>query len=121
MLIREEIRRKRQSSQEQWSYEIGKKRQDKMISSLQELKKGGIIHDFLQTGDLSFQDIVEGIDFFIVHIGSTRYKICPLSVTGKRWLEEHKRRHPEIPVIDIAENDTAASVKSKIMEAINHK
>ncbi len=121
LLIREEIRRKRQSSQEQWSYEIGKKRQDKMISSLQELKKGGIIHDFLQTGDLSFQDIVEGIDFFIVHIGSTRYKICPLSVTGKRWLEEHKRRHPEIPVIDIAENDTAASVKSKIMEAINHK
>jgi len=94
-----------------------------MKSFLQELKEeeGRIIHDFLPTDDLSFQDIVEGIDFFIVYIDSTRYRICPLSVTGRRWLEEHKLRHPEIPVIDIEENDTAASVKSKIMEAINHR
>ena len=122
LLIREEIRKKRQSPQEQRSYEIGKKRQEKMASFLQELKdeEGGIIRGFLQTGDLSFQNVVEGIDFFIVYIDSTRYRFFPLSVTGERWLEKHKRKHPEIPVIDIIENDTAASIKNKIMEVIDH-
>ncbi|MBU2219856.1 hypothetical protein KJ784_00955 [Patescibacteria group bacterium] len=118
--LREEIRKKRQSPQEQPSYEVGKRRQEKIILLLQELKEEGIIRDFLQTSDLSFQDIVKGIDFFIVYVDSTRYRICSLSVTGGRWLEEHKCRHPEIPVIGITENDTAVSVKSKIMEAINH-
>ena len=122
LLIREEIRKKRQSPQEQRSYEIGKKRQEKMASFLQELKdeEGGIIRGFLQTGDLSFQNVVEGIDFFIVYIDSTRYRFFPLSVTGERWLEKHKRKHPEISVIDIIENDTAASIKNKIMEVIDH-
>jgi len=122
LLIREEIRRKRQSPQEQQSYEIGRKRQEKMKSFLQELKdeEGGIIRGFLQTGDLSFQDVAEGTDFFIVHIDST-YKFYPLSVTGERWVEEHKLKHPEIPVISITESDTTASVKNKIMEAINLK
>ncbi len=120
LLICEEIRRERQSPQKQWSYEIGKRRQEKIKSLLQELKEGGIIRDFLQTGDLSFQDVVKGIDFIIIYIDGT-YKICPLSVTGKRWLEEHKHRHPEIPVIDIAENDTAASVKRKILKVIRKK
>ena len=122
LLIREEIRKKRQSPQEQRSYEIGKKRQEKMASFLQELKdeEGGIIRGFLQTGDLSFQNVVEGIDFFIVYIDSTRYRFFPLSVTGERWLKKHKRKHPEIPVIDIIENDTAASIKNKIMEVIDH-
>ena len=93
-----------------------------MSSLLQELKdeEGGIIRGFLQTGDLSFQNVVEGIDFFIVYIDSTRYRFFPLSVTGERWLEKHKRKHPEIPVIDIIENDTAASIKNKIMEVIDH-
>ncbi len=122
LALREEIRKKRQSPQEQWSYEVGKKRQEKMISFLQELKdeEGRIINDFFPAGDLSFQNIVEGIVFFIVIVDGT-HKFCPLSVTGERWVEKHKRKHPEIPVISITESDTAASVKSKIMEAINHR
>ncbi len=118
LALREEIRKKRQSSQEQWSYEIGKWREEKMTSLLQELKKGKFIHDFLKTDDLSFQDIVEGIDFFIVYVDNA-YKFYPLSVTGKKWIKEHKRRHPEIPVIDVAESDTAVSMRGKIMKAIN--
>ncbi len=120
LVICEEIKKQRKSPGELRSYEIGRQREGKTGTILQEMKDKGIIHDFLQTSDLSFQNVVEGIDFFVVYI-DTIYRICPLSVTGERWLEEHKRRHPEIPVIDIAENDTAASVKSKIMEAINIK
>ena len=119
--LREEIRERRRFSQEQWSYEIGRKRQEKTSLLLQELKEEGSIHDFLPTGDLSFQDIMEGIDFFIVYIDSTRYKICPLSVTGERWIGGHQDRHPEIPVIAINLSDTSAFVKNKIIEVINNR
>ncbi len=118
--IREEIRKKRESPQGQQSWEVGKERQERMKFFLKELKKEkrGIICDFLQTDDLSFQDIAEGIDFFIVVVDGT-HKFYPLSVTGEGWVEEHKHVHPEIPVIGITESDTAASIKNKIMEAIS--
>jgi len=121
LALREEIRKKRQSSQEQRFYEIGRKRQDKISFFLQELKEGGIIRDFLQTDDLSFQDIVEGIDFFIVYIDGAKYKTCPLSVTGERWVEKHRNQHPEIPVVTVNFFDTSVSIKSKIMEVIKIK
>ncbi len=121
LTIREEIERRRKSPEGLWRYKIGRRREQRAAGVLQKMKNEGLIRDFLPTGDLSFQDVVKGIDFFIVCIDNTRYRICPLSVTGERWLEEHKRRHPEIPVIDIAENDTAASVKRKIMEVISPK
>ena len=122
MLLREEIKKRRESPEGQQSWEVGKRRQEKMKSFLQELKKeeGRIINDFLQAGDLSYQDIAEGIDFFVVVVDGA-YKFCPLSITGEGWVEEHKLKHPEIPVISITERDTTASVKSKIMEAINLK
>jgi len=117
--IREEIRKSSQSSQGQWSYEVGRRREEKIKFSLQELKKEGIIRDFLQTEKLSFPDIARGIDFFIIYVGSARYKVYPISVTGERWAEEDRERHPEIPVITINLSDTSDSIKSKIMEVIN--
>ncbi len=119
--LREEIKRKRKSPGEWRSYKIGKQREEKTGAILQEMKDEGLIRDFLPAGDLSFKDIKKGIDFFVVYIDSTRYRICPLSITGKGWVEKHKRKHPEIPVIDIAENDTAASVKRKILKVIRKK
>ena len=118
--LRETIRKKRESPGELWKYEIGERREQKMAAVLQEMKNEGLIRDFLPTDVFSFQNIVEGFDFFVVHIDST-YKICPLSVTGEGWVEEHKRKHPEIPVISITENDTTVSIKNKIMEAIKNK
>lgn len=118
LMLREEIRKRRQNPQEQRSYEVGKGRQEKMIPLLQELKEGRIIRDFLQTGDLSFQDIMEGIDFFVVYVDDKGYRVIPLSVTGERWIGKHRDRHPEIPVIAVDIFETSDSIKSKIMEAI---
>ncbi len=117
--IREEIRQSNLSSQEEWSHKIGKRREEKLKHSLQELKEEGVIRDFLQTEKLSFPDIARGIDFFIIHVGSARYKVYPISVTGERWAEEDRERHPEVPVITINLSDTSDSIKSKIMEVIN--
>ncbi len=117
--IRDEIRKKKESPQEQWSYEIGKGREEKIKSSLQELKEGGVIRDFLQTENLSFPDIARGIDFFVVYVGDAKYRVCPLSVTGERWAMEDRDRHPNVPVITIDFFDTSDSIKSKIMEVIS--
>ena len=119
LALRENIRKKRQSSQERRSCEIGKRREDKVESLLQELKDDKIIDDFLPTGNLSFQDIVKGIDFFVVYVDAT-YKVCRLSITGERWVEEHKRKHPEIPIVAVNPSDSPAFIKNKIMEAINN-
>ena len=121
MLIREEIKKQRESPEGLMSYKTGKRREQKMADILQEMEKNGLIRDFQPTGDLSFQDVVEGIDFFVVYVDDKSYRFIPLSVTGERWMEKHRNRHPEIPVIDIAESDTTASVKNKIMEAIKNK
>ncbi|MBU2082014.1 hypothetical protein KKH14_01155 [Patescibacteria group bacterium] len=102
-----------------WSYKIGERREEKIRHSLQELKERGIIRDFLQTDKLSFSDVARGIDFFIIYVGSAKYKVCPISVTGERWAEGDRERHPEIPVVTIDFFDTSDSIKSKIMEAIS--
>lgn len=121
LMIREEIKRQRKSPGELQSYKIGKRREQRTADVLQEMKDRGLIRGFLPTGDLSFQDIEKGIDFFVVYIGSTKYGICPLSVTGEEWVEKHRDRHPEIPIIAINLSDTPASIKSKIMEVINRR
>lgn len=118
MLIREKIKKQRETLEGLRNYEIGKRREQRVAGILQEMENSGLIRGFAPPGDLSFQDVVEGIDFFVVYVSGKSYRFLPLSVTGKRWIEKHRDRHPEIPIIDIAESDTAASVKSKIMEAI---
>ncbi len=121
LALREEIKRKRKSPMELWSYKVGRRREQRTAVVLQEMKDEGLIRDFLPAGDLSFSDIEKGIDFFVVYIGSTKYRICPLSVTGEEWVQKHRDQHPEIPIIAINLSDTSASIKSKIMEVINSK
>ena len=120
-LIREEIKKQRETLEGLRSYEIGKRREQRMEVVLHEMKDKGLIRGFVPPGDLSFQDVVGGIDFFVVYVDGRSYRFLPLSVTGKRWIEKHRNRHPEIPIIDIAESDTTVSIKSKIMEAIKNK
>lgn len=116
-VIQEDILKKRKS--ESRSYEIGKWRQEKVASTLKKLKDEGRIFWFYQTGDLSYQDVAEGFDFYIVLNDGTKRRICRLSVTGIAWLNKHRHQHPEIPVIDVGLGDTEASVKNKIIKAIN--
>ena len=113
-----DIEIKRKNPDTLLAYEIGKEREKRVLAVLQKLKEEGIIN-FVPTGNLSFGDITRGIDFFIVYVGDTIYKVCALSVTGERWVEKHKQRHPEVPIIAVDFLDTSASIKNKIIELIN--
>ena len=117
--IREKIRKIRQSPENQWSYEIGKERKRMVKSALQELKKEKRIQNFFPTSDLSFQDIMEGKDMFVSYFNGERIRVCSFSFTGEMWVEEDRKRHPEVPVIAIKLSDTPDFIKSKIMEVIS--
>jgi len=120
--LREIICRKIQLSGRKYSYHIGKERKRRVSVALKELKKEGKIRDFLPAGNLSFSDVVRGIDFYAVCINGVKYRTYPFSVTGKYWAERDRKHHPEIPVIAVdLLGDTLGLIKEKIMEAINHR
>jgi len=121
LLICEKIKKQRETPEGLRNYEIGKRREQRVAGILQEMENSGLIRGFAPPGDLSFQNVVEGIDFFVVYVDAGSYRFLPLSVTGERWIEKHRERHPEIPIIDIAEKDTTVSIKNKIIEAIKNK
>lgn len=118
--IREKILKMRQSPENQWSYEIGKERQRMAIFALQKLKDDEKIYNFWPTSEDSFQDIMKGIDFYISYFNGARIRVCSFSVTGEKWAEEDRKRHPEIPVVIIKLSDTSECIKGKIMEVVNH-
>ena len=115
---REDIERQRKDPKHLSDYKLGKQREKRVSAVLQELEKEGII-TFVPTGNLSFGDIKKGVDFFVVYVGDTSYKVCALSVTGERWVEKHRQRHPETSVIAVNFLDTPASIKNKIIGLIN--
>lgn len=93
-------------------------RKEKTALILQEMKNGGLIRDFLQTGDLTFQNAVKGIDFFVVYVDNKKYNVLPLSITGEEWVRKYQNRYPNVSVIGVDSWDNASSIKHKIIELI---
>ena len=98
---------------------IGFKRELKVLEALVNLKKSGRIHDYLQSGKWSFADL-SGIDFFITFVDRKSYRVCSFSVTGGKWLSDHQKKHPDIPCIDIALNESITEVEKKILTLIKN-
>ena len=71
--------------------ELGRKREKMVEVALQELMREGLIRGFIPTGNLSHWDIMRGVDFIVVYVGDVRYKMCYLSVTGRRWVAAKKK------------------------------
>ena len=101
----------------EYRLELGRKREAMVNKALRELKDRGLIRGFVATGNLSWADIVNGVDFYIVYV-SNRYKVCSLSVTGRGWVEIKKRQHPDNQVICVGLEETQKSVENKILKAI---
>jgi len=97
---------------------IGKIREEKVRRALQSLKDKKKITSFLSTIKFSFSDLIEGIDFRIIYIDK-KYEIFDFSVTGKRWVEEHQERHPEIPIIAVRLREDRKSIERKILELLD--
>ena len=119
--VRADIEIKRKDPKNLSGYELGKRREERVSAVLRELKEEGVIRNFVPTGNLSFGDIKRGIDFFVVYVGDTSYRVCSLSVTGERWVDKHKTRHPETSVITVDFLEKSDSIKHKIIEAIKNK
>jgi len=93
---------------------IGKLREKKVSDALQSLKEKGKIRDYSGTGELSYADLVKGVDFIFVYVES-QYKICRFSVTGWKWVERHQKKHPEIPVLPIGLEESREFIEEKIL------
>ena len=97
--------------------ELGKKREAMVVNALQELKSDGLINTFLQTANLGWSDVIKGVDFYVVYI-TDKYRVCPLSVTGRSWVDLKKRQHPENQCISVDLEESIGSVRGKILRAI---
>jgi len=118
-LLREKIKEEIKSCGNWASERIGKRREFMVNKILKELKTSGIISGFVPSGRFSYSDIKEGIDFYVVRIDKRKYQSIPLSITGKAWVENHKKRHPDIPTVEIEFYESYETMKNRIVEAIN--
>jgi len=100
---------------EQW---IGMIREEKVLSALELLKESKKIKDFIRTRKFSKLDLIDGIDFEIIYV-DRKYKILDFSVTGQKWVEEHKKRHPDIPVLVVFLEESINSVEMKILRLLD--
>lgn len=99
------------------SLELGRKREQMVADVLLKLKSEGLINTFFRTANLGWLDVMRGVDFYVIYI-TDRYRVCPLSVTGRGWVNVKKRRHPENQVIYVDLEETQESIKNKIIRAI---
>ena len=99
---------------------IGDIREQRVLEALQNLQEKGEIRGFEPAGNLSYANLIEGIDFTFVYVTSDIHKTCPFSVTGERWIDHHKERHPEIPVIAIDIWESRESIERKILALRNN-
>lgn len=98
--------------------EIGQWRECVVTEILEELKKSKIIRDYVIPGFLSHANVERGIDTFIIWVGEKKYHVVPLSITGETWVEKHKEKHPEIPIIAIKFGESSLVIKKRIMAVI---
>lgn len=97
---------------------IGRLIEEKVSDALQNLKKKREIRDYLETGKLSYADLIEGVDFIFIYIDGI-YRICRFSVTGWKWLGEKQERYPEIPILPITLEESIESIEQKIIALKN--
>lgn len=114
--VEPKIKARIENQKQEEAQKIGKRREEKVMEALKELKQKGKIHDFPpKPAGLSYLDLMEGIDFEFIYIDSYCYRICRFSVTGKDWVQEHLKRHPEVPVLAIGLQETQKSIEEKIL------
>lgn len=117
--VRPKIQRKVRYTNNTQSRLIGRIRERKVSEALQALKNRGIIHDYLSPGPLSYDDLIEGVDFIFIYPADGVYKTCRFSVTGPKGAKKDQERHPEIPVISVEIDDDQYSIECKIMRLRN--
>ncbi len=113
-----EIILKRKENQPRWKLKIGKIREQKVEKALFKMKRDKEIINFLSSGNFSYPDVIDGIDFYIIFINK-RYRVIPLSVTGPDFVEDHRVKHPEVPIIAVKLSTPYQEIRERILEIIH--
>ena len=98
--------------------QIGKRKEMLVMKVLEELKEVGTIRDFVPSGNRSYSDMEGGIDVFATRVGEKGYQVIPLSITGRKWVEKHKNKHPEVPVIEVNSWESYSTIKKRVTDVI---
>lgn len=115
--IQEKIR-KRALKNSVHAINVGLNREDLVTLTLREMKQKHEIVDYLPTGRFSKADI-KGIDFIVITAGKSRYEKIKISVTGPRWVSCHQKKHPNVSVLCVEDNDDIEAIGKKILVIIN--
>jgi len=102
---------------DQGELQVGKIREEMVKQALEDMKDKNQIRGYIQTEKFGYLDLIEGIDFIITYVDD-KYYACHFSVTGPKWVEKHKEKHPEIPVISVRLDESQDSIKIKILALI---
>ena len=119
--VRQEIQIRMFDPKEQLKYQIGKIRQQKVIAVLSQLEREKVINGYIVTEEPGFADVIRGIDFCISYVGEAQYHLCSFSVTGEKWIQGDKKRHPDVPAIAIGMNENENSIRNKILALMEGK
>jgi len=114
----QEIIVRRMNAEPAWKKRVGKIRENKVEKALFKMKESGEIINFISSGNLSSSDIFDGIDFYIVIIDK-QYKSIPISVTGPDFVNDHKVKHPDVPVISVKLSSFYLEIRTQILNIIN--
>ncbi len=101
--IRDRIFR-RSKGDTQDSIERGELRERVVSCVLQKMKDEKQILDFVKTPKYGPADLIDGIDFYVIIMKLERV-VVPIQVTGYRFVEEHKRKHPLIDVVAVPDEE----------------
>lgn len=97
---------------------VGDERERRVLEVLDKMKDDHFIHDFLPTGKLSFADVMRGVDVYVTVVCESSYRLIKLSITGPKWVDEHKRKHSDTLVISVESYETDDAIRKRIEEEI---
>jgi hypothetical protein len=120
LLLKARGKIKKRMAKQRQDQKIGRLREERVEEILKRLKARGKIRDYLRVSQLSYADLIEGVDFIFIYIDNY-YKIGKISVTGPRWEKKHLERHPKIPVLSIKEKERDRNIEKKILSIIKTK
>lgn len=96
---------------------VGCFREETVKEVLQEMKERKEIIDFLPTGKLSWADVKEGVDFYVIIVGAGRRRVLPISVLNSKYIEAERQNHPRNFFVGVNENMS----KGKIRQAVRRQ
>ena len=114
--IAEQIRAKEDPASAR--YQIGIWRERLFSVALRKLQRQRKIRFFVSPGRLSYADMEEATDFYVVVINSASYGVHRLTVCGPQLLEIHMREHPKRKHIPVFGNETIRVIEHRLLSAL---